>query len=85
MDLEMSPSDIRSSGTCVLFTLTRSVREEQVRDFHNPGARRLPHFSSAAAPFAGTWKLKLEKSKYKTGSPPKEQTARSRRPAATSM
>jgi hypothetical protein len=29
----------------------------------------------AAEPFAGTWKLNLEKSKYKTGSPPKEQTA----------
>jgi len=29
----------------------------------------------AADPFAGTWKLNLEKSKYKTGSPPKEQTA----------
>jgi hypothetical protein len=29
----------------------------------------------AAGPFAGTWKLNLEKSKYKTGSPPKEQTA----------
>ena len=29
----------------------------------------------AAEPFAGTWKLNLEKSKYKTGTPPKEQTA----------
>ena len=29
----------------------------------------------AADSFAGTWKLNLEKSKYKTGSPPKEQTA----------
>jgi len=29
----------------------------------------------AAEPFAGTWKLNLEKSKCKTGSPPKEQTA----------
>jgi hypothetical protein len=29
----------------------------------------------AADTFAGTWKLNLEKSKYKTGSPPKEQTA----------
>jgi hypothetical protein len=29
----------------------------------------------AADPFAGTWKLNLEKSKYKTGTPPKEQTA----------
>jgi hypothetical protein len=28
----------------------------------------------AAEPFAGTWKLNLEKSKYKTGTPPKEQT-----------
>jgi hypothetical protein len=28
----------------------------------------------AAEPFAGTWKLNLEKSKYKTGAPPKEQT-----------
>jgi hypothetical protein len=31
--------------------------------------------SIAAEPFAGTWKLNLEKSKYKTGTPPKEQTA----------
>jgi hypothetical protein len=29
----------------------------------------------AADPFAGTWKLNLEKSKYKTGTAPKEQTA----------
>jgi hypothetical protein len=29
----------------------------------------------AADPFAGTWKINLDKSKYKTGSPPKEQTA----------
>jgi hypothetical protein len=29
----------------------------------------------AAEPFAGTWKLNLEKSTYKTGTPPKEQTA----------
>ena len=29
----------------------------------------------AAEPFAGTWKLNLDKSKYKTGTPPKEQTA----------
>ena len=28
----------------------------------------------AADPFAGTWKLNLEKTKYKTGSSPKEQT-----------
>ena len=28
----------------------------------------------AAEPFAGTWKLNLEKSKYKTGTAPKEQT-----------
>jgi hypothetical protein len=28
----------------------------------------------AAEPFAGTWKLNLEKTKYKTGTPPKEQT-----------
>ena len=28
----------------------------------------------AAEPFAGTWQLNLEKSKYKTGTPPKEQT-----------
>ena len=28
----------------------------------------------AADPFAGTWKLNLEKSKYKTGTAPKEQT-----------
>ena len=28
----------------------------------------------AADPNAGTWKLNLEKSKYKTGTPPKEQT-----------
>ena len=29
----------------------------------------------AADPFAGTWKINFDKSKYKTGSPPKEQTA----------
>jgi hypothetical protein len=29
----------------------------------------------AADPFTGTWKLNLDKSKYETGSPPKEQTA----------
>src|SRR5216684_6007332 len=29
----------------------------------------------AAEPFAGTWKLNSAKTKYKTGSPPKEQTA----------
>ncbi len=28
----------------------------------------------AAEPFAGTWKLNSAKTKYKTGSPPKEQT-----------
>jgi hypothetical protein len=28
----------------------------------------------AADPFVGTWKLNSEKSKYKTGAPPKEQT-----------
>ena len=28
----------------------------------------------AAEPFAGTWKLNLEKTKYNTGTPPKEQT-----------
>src|SRR5712692_7510505 len=30
----------------------------------------------AAEPFAGTWKLNSAKTKYKTGTPPKEQTAR---------
>jgi hypothetical protein len=29
----------------------------------------------AGEPFAGTWKLNVEKLKYKTGTPPKEQTA----------
>ncbi len=29
----------------------------------------------AAEPFEGTWKLNIDKSKYKTGTPPKEQTA----------
>ena len=29
----------------------------------------------AAEPFAGTWKLNSAKTKYKTGTPPKEQTA----------
>src|SRR5208283_4097113 len=29
----------------------------------------------AADPFAGTWKMNLAKSKYKAGSPPKEQIA----------
>ena len=29
----------------------------------------------AAEPFAGTWKLNSAKTKYKTGAPPKEQTA----------
>jgi hypothetical protein len=28
----------------------------------------------AAEPFAGTWKLNHDKSKYKTGAPAKEQT-----------
>jgi hypothetical protein len=31
----------------------------------------------AADPFVGTWKLDAAKSKYKTGTPPKEQTATS--------
>jgi len=29
---------------------------------------------SAADPFAGTWKMNAAKTKYKTGTPPKEQT-----------